>query len=309
MKLMNTSKLSTPVVLVIFKRPDTTRKVLDAIRQVKPNQLFVIADGPRTDRLGEVEKTKATRQLIDEIDWPCEIVRNYSDVNLGCERRMTSGLNWVFDQVEKAIILEDDCVPHSTFFQFCEELLDYYELDQRIMSVSGLSAPSSHLYSNLSYCFSRFNRCWGWATWKRAWNYYDYSMALWPELQAQGFLKNLFPSSREAGYWQNIFQAVYTKRVNSWAYRWTFACWIQHGLSVLPNKNLVTNVGFGADATHTLLGNKNRANLPLEEVSFPLCHPQFVIRDLHVDKFLQRTIHNPTKSMRIRAKVRQSFNF
>ncbi|MEW6491011.1 MAG: glycosyltransferase family 2 protein, partial [Cyanobacteriota bacterium] len=164
--------MKTPVVFIIFNRPDTTQKVFEAIRQAHPPLLFVIADGPRPNKPGEDQKCAATRAIIDQVDWDCEVLTNYSEINLGCERRVSSGLNWVFDTVEEAIILEDDCLPHPTFFSFCEELLDYYRNDQRVMVITGQNVQFGRKRTDYTYYFSRYNHCWGWASWRRAWRSY-----------------------------------------------------------------------------------------------------------------------------------------
>src|SRR5579883_3534944 len=198
---MSDWQLKTPVVLIIFKRADTTERVLEVIRQVKPSQLFVIADGPRADRSEEVEKCAAARALIEQVDWQCEVFKNYSEVNLGCAKRVSSGLDWVFSNVEEAIILEDDCLPHPTFFRFCEELLEKYRYDTRISSISGQNVLLKHRRTNYSYFFSRYNLCWGWASWKRAWQHYDLYIKLWKEIQSEGFLKDILLDPLEVKFW------------------------------------------------------------------------------------------------------------
>jgi hypothetical protein len=161
-------QLTTPVAFLIFNRPDTTAKVFEAIRQAKPPKLLVVADGPRPDRPDDIEKCKAARGVVEQVDWDCEVLRNYSDVNLGCKKRVSSGLDWVFNTVEEEIILEDDCLPHPTFFRFCEELLDYYRHDERIMVISGDNFQFGRNCTEYSYYFSRYNHCWGWSTWRRS---------------------------------------------------------------------------------------------------------------------------------------------
>lgn len=280
--------IKTPVVLLIFNRPDTTEKVFKTIRQAKPSKLLVVADGARSDRPCEAEKCYATRKIIDRVDWDCEVLTNYSEVNLGCKVRVSTGLDWVFNQVEEAIILEDDCLPHSSFFRFCEELLDYYRDDRRIMVISGDNFQLGRKRTNYSYYFSRYNHCWGWATWKRAWQHYDIDMKLWQQIREDDWLKFILEEPHTAKYWQKIFQNVYEEKVNSWAFRWTFACWLQSGLTVLPNVNLVSNIGFGTEGTHTTKTKNIFANLPVEEIDFPLQHPPFVIRDAQADRFTQK---------------------
>ncbi|MBE9037027.1 glycosyltransferase family 2 protein [aff. Roholtiella sp. LEGE 12411] len=279
--------MKTPVVFIIFKRPNTTRKVFEAIRQAKPPKLFVIADGPRPNLSGEAEDCEATRAIIKQVDWNCEVLTNYSDVNLGCRLRVSSGLDWVFSQVEEAIILEDDCLPHPTFFQFCDELLHQYRDDNRVMVVTGNNFQYGRVRNQDSYYFSRYNHCWGWATWGRAWQHYDHQMKLWPKIRDEDWLEDILLDLSAVKFWQNIFQYTYEKKINSWAYAWTFSCWIQNGLSIIPNVNLVSNIGYSLEATHTVNNYKDFANMPVLPIDFPLQHPQFIIRNSQADIFTQ----------------------
>ena len=287
---MTDFQLTTPVAFLIFNRPDTTVRVFEAIRQAKPPKLLVVADGPRPDRAGDVEKCKAARAIIEGVDWDCEVLTNYSDLNLGCKNRVSSGLDWVFSLVEEVIILEDDCLPHPSFFRFCQDLLDYYRNDQRIMAISGDNFQFGRKRTEYSYYFSRYNHIWGWATWRRAWQYYDGEMKYWPEIRDGYWLNAILGDSQAIKYWAKVFQTTYDNKVDTWDYPWTFACWIQNGLTILPNVNLVSNIGFGEDATHTI-GSKSRvANLPVKEMNFPLKHPPFLLRQVKADDFTYRNL-------------------
>jgi hypothetical protein len=279
--------MKTPIALLIFNRPDTTEKVFETIRQAKPPRLLIVADGPRKDKVGEAEKCAVARSVFDKVDWDCELLTNYSDVNLGCKERVSTGLNWVFEQVEEAIILEDDCLPHPSFFQFCEELLEYYRYDTRIMSICGNNYMFGSSRTTDSYYFSRDFHCWGWASWKRAWQHYDHKMNLWLQIRDEGWLKDIFQDSNYVEYWTYILQSVYHQQIDSWAYRWMFSCWIQNGLSILPNVNLISNIGYRDDATHTT--KKDRlSNVDITAMKFPLIHPLFIVPDKKSDDFTQR---------------------
>ncbi|WP_317189876.1 hypothetical protein [Mycobacterium avium] len=172
-----------PIIFMIFNRPDTTRKVFERIRAAKPEKLLVIADGPRASRPGEAEKCAATRAIIDEVDWDCEIERDFADTNMGTCPRISSGITRAFELVDKAVILEDDCVPSPSFFEYCADLLDRYENDERVMMISGNNHLFGHADITDSYYFSRYPHVWGWATWKRAWAKYDVKMTHWPEIR------------------------------------------------------------------------------------------------------------------------------
>lgn len=276
-------KLTTPVAFIIFNRPDTTQKVFNAIREAKPPKLLVIADGARIDKEGEAELCKQTRAIIDQVDWDCEVLVNYSDVNLGLRKRVSSGLDWVFEQVEEAIILEDDCLPHPTFFRYCQELLEKYRDDERIMMISGDNFQFGRKRSEYSYYFSHYGHCWGWASWRGAWTKYDDSMQLWQELRDNKWLKDVLGNDQAVAYWSRIFQSVYDG-FSSWAYIWQYTLWLNSGLTILPNVNLISNIGFGS-GTHTTDVNSPLANMKIEAINFPLRHPPFIIRNTQADEF------------------------
>ena len=292
---MTDFQLTTPVAFLIFNRPDTTARVFEAIRQAKPPKLLVVADGPRPDRADDIEKCNAARAIIEGVDWDCEVLTDYSDVNLGCKNRVSSGLDWVFGLVEEGIILEDDCVPHPSFFRFCQELLDYYRDDKRIMAISGDNFQFGRNPTEYSYYFSRYPHCWGWATWRRAWKYYDVEMKLWPKIETQKMLSNILQNSKHESFWRNIFKSAYEGMLDSWNACWCFACWIQNGLTIIPDVNLVTNIGFGPESTHTLGSKSKLANIPAEIMAFPLKHPEFIIRNCIKDNFTEAAVFSGRK--------------
>jgi hypothetical protein len=300
-------QLKTPVVFIIFKRPHTTEKVFEEIRRAKPTQLLVIADGPRNGHPDEAQKCKATRAIIEQVDWDCEVIKNYSDVNLGCAKRVSSGLDWVFSKFEEAIILEDDCVPHPTFFRFCEELLEKYRHDNRIASISGQNVQFGNRRTNCSYYYSRYNHCWGWATWRRAWQHYDYQIELWKEIQSNSFLDDILIDSQAVEYWKKKLKYVYENpAINIWDYQWTFACWMQNSLGIISNGNLISNIGFGPDSTN-FINSKNNPfeNIPSVPMEFPLKHPSFMIRDLQADDFTQKTLFRESKLQLFKDKIKK----
>lgn len=281
-------QLKTPVAFFIFNRPETTERVFQAIRQVKPSQLFVIADGARVNKIGEDEKCLATRSIIHQVDWKCEVLSNYSEINLGCRKRISSGLDWVFSQVEEVIILEDDCLPDPSFFRFCEELLEQYRDEPKIMSISGQNLQFGQKRRHYSYYFSRYAHCWGWATWKRAWQYYDNQMKLWTKVRDEYWLLDILQDEQAFIHWSNDFQNSFDG-FDSWDYVWQFSCWINQGLTILPNLNLVSNIGFTEAGTRTKNTNSILANMKVEEIKFPLLHPPVIIRDTQADHFTEKT--------------------
>jgi hypothetical protein len=283
---MSDFKLKTPVAFIIFNRPDTTERVFAEIAKARPPKLLVIADGQRADHSDDAEKCAAVRAIIDGVDWSCEVLTNYSDVNLGCKRRVSSGLDWVFDTVEEAIILEDDCLPHPTFFRFCEEMLEKYRDDERIAMISGDNFQFGRNRTKYSYYFSRYTHIWGWASWRRAWDSYDVDMKIWPEIRDGGWLEDLLGAKKSVWYWKNRFENVYKGKIDTWDYQWTFSCWIQSALTVIPNVNLVSNIGFDSDAVHTKVGNEF-AEMETESMRFPISHPNYILRDSAADSITE----------------------
>jgi hypothetical protein len=267
---------SPPVVLIIFNRPDTAKRVFEAIRAAKPKQLLVVADGPRAGRPGEAEKCAATRAIIDGVDWDCEVFRDFSETNLGCKDRVASGISWAFGIVDRAIILEDDCVPSGSFFPYCDELLGRYERDERVMMVSG----ANHLFGEAevedSYYFSRYAHAWGWATWRRAWNKFDLEMRLWLEIRKRKLFDQYFPKKSERYYWEALLRYVYEGNIDTWDYQWVYSIWANSGLCIAPKRNLVKNIGFHAEATHTK-GESVFSTLEAGAMELPLSHPAMVL--------------------------------
>jgi len=279
-------QIKTPVAFLIFNRPDTTSQVFEAIRAARPFRLLVVADGPRAMQ-GDAEKCQATRAILQRVDWPCEVLTNYSEINLGCKGRVSSGLDWVFNNVEEAIILEDDCLPHPTFFRFCEDLLEKYRDDERIMMISGDNFQFGRKRTAYSYYFSHYGHIWGWASWRRAWKKYDVTMQVWPEIRAGRWLHDLLGNRQIVNYWKQIFERVYNGEINTWDYQWTFACLVHNGLVILPNSNLISNIGFGNVATHTA-GLSKFANMKRDPMFFPLHHPPYIVRDTQADAFVDK---------------------
>jgi hypothetical protein len=274
-----------PVLLLIFNRPDLTREVMAQIREAEPPKLFVGADGPRTGNSDDLERCEQARRVATQVDWDCEVHTLFRDENLGLKEAVSSAITWFFEHVEAGIILEDDCVPDPTFFPYCAKLLSRYCDDKRVMVVSGNNFQPEDRTYRASYYFSIYNHCWGWATWRDAWTAYDGTVPDWPSLRKTSWLEGWLGRESEAKYWAHIFNRVYRDEVDSWAYPWTLTCWKEHGLSVLPAVNLVSNIGFGGHATNTKNTDAGEANLPSKPLSFPLSHPSTMVRSYRADHF------------------------
>jgi hypothetical protein len=281
----------TPVLLLVFNRPDTTRQVLDALRRVRPRYLYVAADGPRPHRPADAALCRQVRELVQQaVDWPCELRTLYQDVNLNCGVGPATALSWFFGHESEGIILEDDCLPSADFFAFCRELLARYRHDERVMHIGGNNfsreARQPQAPGADSYYFSGQVNSWGWATWRRAWHLYDFHLQLWPELERRGQLRQLYPSALERRYWLPRFRALHAavRPPDIWDYQWHFAVAAHSGLAVVPAVNLVRNIGFGDEATHTFDAADAHADVPTAALRWPLQHPPAVLRDRPRDR-------------------------
>lgn len=249
-----------PVAMIVFNRPELTRAVFEQMRKVRPQTLFVIADGARDGRPGEAERVDAVRRIFDEIDWPCDLRTDFATANMGCRDRVASGISLVFGQVERAIILEDDCWPAPSFFPYCRAMLDRYAKDRRIFSVSGTcfaddeQAPPGHYYS-------RFSLMWGWATWRDRWQEY----ALSPEDTRQVVCRTWPGSPLRQLFWTSTIDRAAAPVHATWDWQWILTLWRNNALAVRPTRNLVRNLGFGVDATHTHSAEARAAKLPVFE--------------------------------------------
>jgi len=296
---MHLEALRTPVALFVFKRPDTTRRVFDAISKARPAKLLLIADGPRRDKMGEQEACRKVRDIIARVDWPCEVLQNFSERNLGCGERMISGLNWVFSQVEDAIILEDDCLPDPSFFPYCQELLERYRGDSRIAYISGCNLVERYITIDDSYCFTRIGGIWGWATWRLAWRRYDRNLTDWPEIKSRRLLAEVFDYPAGVAYFTAMFDAMYEKKgPDTWDYQWLYTCLRDNLTAIIPRVNLIANIGFGKDAAHTTEPDA-RFVLPAARLQFPLKHPSSLIPLLSLDRHRIQDMLPPSIPSRI----------
>ncbi len=250
-KLKKNDGLHAPVIVIVFNRPNLLASLLKQIKSAKPKKLYVLADAPRVGHDTDIALCGEVRAIIDEFDPGCEVIKSYRATNLGCKKNVETGLDWVFEQEESGIILEDDCLPNLDFFKFCDEMLLRYKNDPKIFSITGNNFQDNKIRSNGSYYVSKYMHCWGWATWRRAWKYHDGNLSFWPAWKDSLKWKTLHTSSAESRYWFSIFEGVHSKKINSWAYSWLASSWYFGGGTITPNVNLVKNMGFGFNATNT----------------------------------------------------------
>jgi hypothetical protein len=279
---VTTSQLETPIAFVLFRRPDRTRLIFDQIRKARPTRLFLIADGPRDP--AEASECEAARAVVEDIDWPCEVTRDFASENIGLRRRLPSGLDGVFAQVDRAIVLEDDCLPHRSFFRFCDELLERYAAEERVMHVAGSQLLRNPPAGTANYHFSRYVHIWGWATWRRAWRRFDVELGDWHKLERSerdARLESMFADQSERRYWRYVWDK--SGEIENWDAQWSYAVLARQGLAANPNRNLISNVGFGEDATNAIEDPLDIAARPLEGIEFPLRHPTAIERDEAAD--------------------------
>lgn len=278
---------NTPVLLLIFNRPQLTGKVLDRIRMVKPAHLYVCADGPRPHVTEDIENCRLARQVIETVDWDCTVKTLFRDVNIGCRRAVQSGIDWFFEHEEAGIILEDDCLPHPTFFDFCEVMLKKYASDDHVMHISGHNpAADACLRVDASYLYSKFSFVWGWATWRRAWKHYDDTF---PNLDSRwgksgNAVAKLVDDKTACRYLFDKFQRTRDGELNTWDYAWFYNIITHKGWCINAASNLVENIGFDRNATHT--GNfyfNFRSSAKANAMTFPLRHPDQINCDRRIE--------------------------
>ena len=276
--------LRTPVVMVVFNRPDHTRRVFERIREMRPERLFVLADAPRDHVPTDAARAVETRAIVDLVDWNCKVETDFAPRNLGCSGRIFTGLDRVFDEVEQAIVLEDDIIPHPTFFRYCQELLDRYRDNPRVHAITGGKYPCEPRTTPHSYRFSRMFNCWGWAGWRRAWRTVDKSLSTLPQFQAQGWIDRYATSRREVDFYMNGFVQAHARKIEIWDWSVMYSAYLQEQLFVVPDRNLISNIGWGPEATQQKNTNHILANLPVFPLDFPLRHPDFVTPDKASDR-------------------------
>ena len=279
--------MKSAVLLIVFNRPESTAQVLDALRAAAPPRLYIAADGPRPGRDDDATNCRQVRELALRVDWPCELKTLFRSENLGCKKGVSGAIDWFFEQEAEGIILEDDCVPAPSFFPYCDELLDRFRDDARIAQISGSSFPETPP-AEASYFFTKYADIWGWATWRRSWRLADMAMEAWPDWRRSGGLARL-PGSTPAfvDYWTRIFDATYAGQVDTWDYQWMFACWHHGLLSVAPACSQITNIGWGAEATHTLSDAPTFIQ-PARSLPFPLRHNEMVEADEKIERQIAR---------------------
>ena len=281
-------QFDTPILYLIFNRPDLCEITFERIREIKPKYLFIAADGPRKGNNADAIKCENSRDyVLSQINWDCELKTLFREENLGCKYAVSSAIDWFFENVEQGIILEDDCLPNNDFFQYCENALLRYKNQKDVVHISG--NKFSNIKLNESTFFSKYIHIWGWATWRDRWQHYS-DISSWKKDAFDELIYNTFRGNkRQIIYWGKIFSSIQKNRVDSWGYLWTFACWKDRGVSLNPAKNLVENIGFRDDGTH-LLEENPKYKILTENLNKPICFPDKIqvntLNDDYVGKFI-----------------------
>lgn len=275
---------NTPILFLIFNRPVETQIVFNRIREIKPKYLYVASDGPRTNNFDDIINCKITKNIINQVDWDCEVKTLYRETNLGCGTAVSQGITWFFNQVEQGIILEDDCLPDTSFFRYCEELLNQYKTDERVYNIGGVNFQNNISRGTESYYFSAISHIWGWATWRRAWQKYNLEINDLDTFITENKIKNYYSDSKLVHHWLNKFKLIADKKIDTWDYQWTYTIMQNNGISIVPNKNLVSNIGFGENATHTTEVGKYSC-LPTSPIELPLLHNNKLVINTDADTY------------------------
>jgi len=269
-------QLDTAVLFMAFNRPATTEKVFDAIRKAKPTKLYLSVDGPRRDVEGEIAQVEKVQNIVSNIDWPCEVKKLFRKENKGCKNAVSGAISWFFEHEEMGIILEDDCLPSQSFFPYCSELLERYKNDLRVAQISGFNYGYNNKKLKYDYIFSKYAMIWGWATWRDRWEKYSLELGNLDEVKESDQLSLLFGRSELARKLRQ-FDRVKSGGVDTWDYQWSYMMLINNQFTIIPKNNLILNIGFGEDSTHTS-GKNLYERLLLEEIPKIDSHPDYIVQ-------------------------------
>ncbi len=298
----NSIELNSPVLFIIFNRIDYVKKVFDSIKKVKPQNLYIASDGARTYIDNEDITVKYVRDyVISNIDWKCKVTKLFKENNLSPKKFISSAITWFFENEEYGIIIEEDCLPHEHFFRFCEELLIKYKDDERIMMISGQNNEiNSEKRIKESYFFYKYTDIWGWASWRRAWKYYDLNMKNWEKLRGKELYRTVCDIKGFQKYVKYVFDQLIEDNIETWDTQWSYACLANNGLCIIPVHNLVSNIGvFGVNTYRKTKGHC----MPTIPINFPIIHPNFIFPDPVYNDFMYKHKLKKIKNRRFFAKI------
>jgi hypothetical protein len=299
----------TPVLFLVYNRPYHTTVVFDTIKKLKPKYLYISADGPNPKKEFDQVNCDKVKSIFNSIDWDCELKTLFRKENLGCRVAVSSAIDWFFNNIDKGIIIEDDILPDITFFGFCEQLLKFYEFDVSVMQISGTNVEKVWKSNKNDYFFSMFGGIWGWATWKRAWEKYNVDIPDWSNNEVQEILNNKWFGDKEFQERKKIYDKIYNNQIDTWDYQWTFYKLLNNGFSVVPSKNLISNIGFSEDALHTKDTNSPLSNIKRYSLSLPVKINEVKKQDLKYDyNFFSTKIKKRSIFTRILTKLKNGYS-
>lgn len=293
------SKIDIAILIIIFNRPDFSALLLKQLEILKPTKLYIVSDGARDEQ--EKIIVEESRMIFNTIGWKCDIKYNYATYNMGLKNRIISGIDWVFENEEQLIILEDDCIPHPDFFPFCETMLAKYKNDENVMCINGCNLNQIlTINNNASYFFSRYANSWGWATWRDSWNKFDRDLKGLHDTDINTKFKRVLPSGLRARlYWKYIFSKVQSSHINSWAFRWMFTLFENNAFAIVPKINLISNKGADSRSTNTR-GKLHFINLPTGKLlTSEIIDPTNLETDSIYDSWIENTIYSKSLKYRL----------
>ena len=282
--------MNIPVLLLIYNRKKETKILINTLKKIKPKKIFISSDGPKNFEK-DIKSNNDIKKIVQTIDWTKQVKLNYMKKNYGCKESVSKGISWFFSQVKMGIILEDDCIPSKSFFLFAEQMLKKYQNNKKIYAISGNNFLKNKIKIYDSYYFSKYNHCWGWATWARAWKDYDKNLKYWSYYKKKKSWENKFDQKIEKKYWEKIFDLCKKKKIDSWAYPWLYSIWSKNGICIIPKINLVKNIGFNINASHTFSHNNFSYNSG--EINKNLVHPKRIIVNNEADKLVLKNFFCP----------------
>ena len=284
--------MNTALLLLLFNRPETTHKLFQKLKIFKPKKIYINIDGPREKNLNDKKLCTEVEKITNDISWDCKVFKKINEKNKGCRSSVSEAINWFFQYENSGIILEDDCIPSSKFFEFCERMLKKFENNNQIKVVSGSNFHDNKKFGEGDYYFSKYAHCWGWATWKRAWLEYDDKMENWKEFKKSKNWEELHINFYERKYWTKIFDKVIKRKIDSWAYVWLYSVWYKNGITITPNFNMINNIGFGPDATHTFKSKNISIRQEILENSDIIKDPREIYVNRNADEIIFETHFN-----------------
>ncbi len=299
---------NTPILFIVFNRPDVTQLVFDEIKKIKPAQLFISADAARDSVPHEKTYCDQVKHIVSQVDWPCEVQHKYNAQNLGCGKAVSSAITWFFEHVEQGIIIEDDCLPHPSFFSYCYDLLNYYKDNEKVMHIGGVNFQNEKR-GDADYYFSSVSHVWGWATWRRAWKLYSFNLDGFDKFKRNDVLSDYYRDSSLKHFVLENFELMKNHTIDTWDHQWTYTIYKNGGLSIIPNYNLISNIGFISNATHTFDENNKQANKPLQAVSLPLNHAKSIAINNAADEYFYFNVVHIPRVGGIKALVKKTVFF